>query len=63
MVAPQKEEVLRVLYLICEQEADGLQGLLSPVYVVSQKQVVGLRREPAIFEEAQQIGVLAVDVA
>ena len=41
---------------------DGLERLLPPVHVVAQEQVVGLGREPAVLEEAQQVGVLPVDV-
>ena len=63
MVAPEEEEVLWVLDLVGEQEADGLERLLPPVHVVAQEQVVGLWREPAVLEEAQQVRVLAVDVA
>ena len=63
VVAAQHEEVLWVLDLVGEQEADGLERLLPPVHVVAQEQVVGLWREPAVLEEAQQVRVLAVDVA
>ena len=63
MVAPEEEEVLRVLDLVGQQQADGLQRLLPPVHVVPQEQVVGLGREPAVLEQAQQVRVLTVDVA
>ncbi|KAG7267269.1 hypothetical protein CRUP_014998 [Coryphaenoides rupestris] len=45
-----------------QQQADGLQGLLAPVHVVAQEQVVGLWREAAVLKEPQQVRVLAVDV-
>lgn len=35
MVATEKEEVLWVLDLVGQQEADGLQGLLASVHIVS----------------------------
>lgn len=35
MVAAEKEEVLWVLDLVGQQEADGLQGLLASVHIVS----------------------------
>ena len=63
VIASQQEEVLRVLDLVCEQQADGFQRLLASVHVVAQEQVVAFRREAAIFEQTQQIVVLAVDVA
>ncbi len=37
VVASKQEEVLRVLDLISEQQADGLERLLSPVDVVAQE--------------------------
>lgn len=51
VVAPEKEEVAWVLDLVCEQEAYRLEAVLSPVDVVSEEQVVGARREAAIFEQ------------
>lgn len=62
VVPPQKEEVLRVLDLVGQQQADGLQRLLAAVHVVAEEQVVGLGREAAILEKTQQIRVLPVDV-
>ena len=46
MVTAQNEEILRVLDFIGEQQADGLQGLLSSVDVVTQEQVVGAGGNP-----------------
>lgn len=51
VVAPQQEEVLGVLDLVGQQQADGLQGLLAPVHVVPQEQVVGLWGEAAVLKE------------
>lgn len=62
MVAAQDEEVLRVLDLVREEEADGLERLLAPVDVVAEEEVVGFGREAAVLEQAQEVVVLAVDV-
>ena len=62
MVAPEEEEVLWVLDLVGEQEADGLERLLPPVHVVAQEQVVGLGREPSVLEQSQQVCVLPVNI-
>ena len=62
MVAAQDEEVLRVLDLVGQQEADGLERLLATVDVVTKEEVVGLRREATVLEEAEKVVVLAVDV-
>jgi hypothetical protein len=63
MVASQDEEVLGVLDLVGEQEADGLKRLLASIYIVAEEEVVGLGREATVFKKPQQIIVLAVDVA
>lgn len=63
VVSTQNEEVLGVLDLVRKEEADGLEGLLATVDVVTEEEVVGLRRETAIFEETQEVIVLAVDIA
>lgn len=62
VVAAQDEEVLGVLDLVRQQEADGLERLLATVDVVAEEEVVGLRREATVFEEAEKIVVLAVDI-
>lgn len=62
VVTAEDEEVLRVLDLVREKQADGLERLLSTVDIVTEEQVVGLRWETAVLEQAQQIIVLAVDV-
>ena len=63
MVTPQQEEVLRVFDLVGQQEADGLQRLLAPVHVVAEEEIVGLGGKAAILKQAEEIGVLSVDVA
>jgi hypothetical protein len=60
VVAAKDEEVLRVLDLVCQKQANGLQRLLSTVYVVSKEQVVGFRRKSAVLEQSEEIIVLAV---
>lgn len=62
VVAAQQKEVLRVLDLVGQKQADGLQRLLPSVDVVAQEQVIGLRWETAVLEKTQQVIVLAVYV-
>lgn len=62
VVAAQNEEVLGVLDLVGQEEADGLERLLATVDVVTKEKVVGLRREATVLEEAKEIVVLSVDV-
>ena len=37
--------------------------MFAPVHVVAEEEVVGIRGEAAVFEEAEEVGVLAVDIA
>ena len=63
MVAPQYEEVLRVLDFVGEEETYRFERLLATVDVVSQEEVVGFWREAAVLEQSKQVVVLAVDIA
>lgn len=62
MISPQQEEVLWIFDFVGQEETDSLQGLLPPVHIVTQKQVVALWREAPIFKQPQQVIVLPVDV-
>ena len=63
VVAAKDEEVFGILDLVREEEADDLEGLLAAVDVVAEEEVVGLGGESAVLEQAEEVGVLAVDVA
>jgi hypothetical protein len=63
VVTAENEEVLGVLDLVCEEQADGLEGLLATVDVVAKEEVVGLGGETAVLEQTEQIVVLAVDIS
>lgn len=62
VVAAQDEEVLGVLDLVGQEKADGLKGLLATVDIVTEEEVVGLRRESTVLEETEEVVVLAVDI-
>ena len=63
MISSQQEKVLRILNLVAQQKADSLNRLLSTVDVVAEEQVVGLRRESTVLEDAEQVIVLSMHVA
>ena len=50
VVASQEEEVLLKLDFVCEEQDDGLKGVLSSVDIVTEEQIVSFRREAAIFK-------------
>lgn len=62
VVSTEDKEVLRILDLVREQKADGLQGLLATIDVIPEEKVVGLRRETTVLEEPEKIVILAVDI-
>lgn len=53
MIPPQDEEVLWVLDLVADEEAECLDALLSPVHIVSQEEVVGCGRVPEEGEDPE----------
>jgi len=63
VVSSEEEEVLGVLDLVGEEEADGLERLLSSVNVISEEEVVGLRRETSILEESEELIILAMHIS
>ena len=63
VIAAQEKEVLGVLDFEGENETDHLQAVFASVYVIAQEQVVRIRREATVFEHAQEIVELSVDVA
>lgn len=63
VVPAEDEKVLRVLDLVCKEQANGLERLLATVHVVAEEQVVGFGRESAILEQTQEVVVLSVDIA
>lgn len=62
MVASQDEKIFWVLNFVSQQEANGLQRLLSTIHVIAQEEIVGLRREAAVLKEAQEIIILTVNI-
>lgn len=62
VVTTKDEKVLRVLDLVCKQEADRLERLLASIYVIAEEEVVGLWWESSILEETEKIVVLSVDI-
>ena len=63
VIASQQEEVLWVLDLVGEEEADRLERLLSTVDVVSKEEIVRVGREPAILKQAEKVVVLSMNIA
>lgn len=62
VIAAKDEEILGILDFVCKQQTDGLQRLLAAVDIISQEQVVSFRRKATVFEQAEQVVVLPMDV-
>ena len=63
VVATEQEKVLWVLDFVSQQQTHGLKRLFATVHVVAQEKVVSIGRETTIFEQSQQVIVLAMDIA
>jgi hypothetical protein len=63
VVAPEDEEVLRILDLVGQKEADGLERLLASVDVITEEEIVCFGREATILKETEQVVVLTMNVA
>ena len=62
MVSTKNEEVLGVLDLVREEEANSLETLLATVDVIAQEEIIRLGREATVLEQTQQVVVLPVDI-
>lgn len=62
MVTAENEEVFGIFDLVRKQQADGLEGLLATVHIVTKEEVVCLGRETTVLEKTQKIVVLTVDI-
>mmetsp|Transcript_7817 Transcript_7817/g.24315 ORF Transcript_7817/g.24315 Transcript_7817/m.24315 type:complete len:352 (-) Transcript_7817:3-1058(-) len=63
MVAAQDKEVLGVLCLERKQQCNAFDGVLPPVNVITQEEIVHLLRWPAVLKQPKHVVKLAVDVA
>lgn len=63
VITAQEEKILLVLQFVCKQQDDRLETLLASVDVVSQKEVICIRRETSIFKQSEQVHELTVDIA
>jgi len=55
VIPTEEEEVLRILYLVSYEEADCLQTLRAAINIVTEEEIVGLRREATVLENTQQV--------
>ena len=59
VVSSENEEVLGIFDLVRQQQADCLERLLPSIHVITKEEVVRLGREAAVFEQSEEIVVLA----
>ena len=62
MVPSERKEAVRILDLVREDKAGSLEAALAAVHTVAEEDVIGQRRIAAMFEDPQQVVVLAVHV-
>ena len=63
VIAPEDEEVFGIFDLVSKKQADRLETLLPSINIIAKEEVVCFWWEPAVFEESQEVVILAVDVA
>jgi len=62
VVATEQEEILGILDFVGKEKANGLKTLFATIDVISQEEIVGIRREATVFKQTKKIIVLAVDI-
>lgn len=62
VVSSQEEEVLRILDLVSQEQANSLKGLLASVHIIAEEEVIGVGWETSVLEQSQQIVVLTVNI-
>lgn len=63
VVPAEEKEVFWVFDFVGEKEADGLEGLLAAIDVITEEEIIGFWWEASVFEESEEIGVLSVNIA
>jgi hypothetical protein len=62
MISSEKEEILRELTLVSEEQANCFQGLFSAINIISQEQVISIWREATVLENSEKIIILSMNV-
>ena len=63
MIPPEKEEVLRVLDFVCEEQYYALNGLLTSVDIVPKKEIVLFGRVAAELEDLEEVLKLSMNIS
>lgn len=62
VIPTQDEEILWILDLVCEKQANCFKRLFASIDVVPKEQIVCFGWEPSVFKEAQKVVVLAMNI-
>ena len=62
MISSKQEHALRILNFQRKEQTQSLDGLLAPIHIISEKEIIALRRIPRITHETQQVEVLAMHI-
>lgn len=52
VVASEKEEVLRILNLVSQEQANSFEGLFASVNIITEEEVIGVGWETSILEKS-----------
>ena len=62
VISTEKEDILGILDLECQEKTHCLYTLLAAIHVITEKKVIGIRYIASILYKTEQIIVLTVDV-
>ncbi len=62
MVPTQDEEILWILDLVREKQANGLKRLFTSIDVVPKEEIICFGWESSVFKEAEKVVILAMDI-
>jgi len=63
VISSQGEKIVRVFCFVGKHQCDGLEALLAPIHIVTQKHVIARRWKLAVLEESEKVVVLAVHIS
>lgn len=63
VIASQKKKVPWILNFISQKKANSFKWVFSSIDIITQKEVVALRREFAVIKQSQKVWVLAMNIA
>ena len=62
MITTKNKEIFRILDLVCKKQADSLERLFTSINIIAKEQIVGFWWKSSVFEQAQEVIVLPMNI-